>query len=491
MAVSWNARWQNIPELFAAMYPKGARLVVSKKPESTGSKSGSAFELDHVSQNVDATFATIRKKATASLLFLKDIVHSAKEKLFPQIILPASDSEEEKALAIAKQKQSNQKRAIIFGAGVLILLAGISTISMFSNKQSALEKVDALEFEKAVAIFNRIPFGDKLFPKESAYVSAAKMVVDGSFSNAEFAFTALGDYRNAATAAEEAQYQEGMQFLSEKDFENASTAFYNIPAYRDAMEQGQYARYMRASNLISNGDIDTAFPLLTTLAGEGYADAKTLIVDTCKQTAKDLASQGSFGAAYQELLRAVDFGDVSAQLIDYREQAYYQGVDDYHAGHYAAAKSQFACIGDYLATSDYLYLINLHNPTKKSGMGFWKDVGKSTSVVVDVQKLLSMINFEDAADLILLNQDSAQEFLEGYWKGSAGYFKMKADGWANYNLPFFQYGDYYRFENGQYLLFPKNDESNTRPLFDFTVISKNCIEVYCYQNCRTYTLNRS
>ena len=67
---------------------------------------------------------------------------------------------------------------------------------------------------------------------------------------------------------------------------------------------------------------------------------------------------------------------------------------------------------------------------------------------------------------------------------------MKDDGHISYNLPWLSYGDYYRIEDGYVLLYPENDENATKKLFHFTAITPDCMEVYCYKNDRTYTLNR-
>jgi hypothetical protein len=67
---------------------------------------------------------------------------------------------------------------------------------------------------------------------------------------------------------------------------------------------------------------------------------------------------------------------------------------------------------------------------------------------------------------------------------------MKDDGYINYNLPWFNYGDYYRIEDGIMLLYPENSYNSTKALFAFEAVTPDCIEVYCYQNKRTYTLYR-
>ena len=503
MAVSKDDRWQNIPELFAALYPKDGHAIEVKQPELVNreEKNNSTSEHSSPAHNLLAKLTSVRKKATASFTrFIKHVFSAAKDKLFPKVAIPSSGNQEDADAAITQQKRTNKRRAIILVVSAFILLLGIFTVSMFTNKESALEKVDALEFDEAVEVFHRIPFGDKLFPEESAYVSAAELVVNQEYSAAESAFTTLGQYRRSSDALNEVLYQEGLLYITNRDYKEAATAFDRILSYRDASEQHTYAQYLYASDLSLNGREDEALSILTALDAQGYQPAKELTANIYKAKATRLAAASDYGSAYQTLFKAQVYGDVSNKLEEYRDMAYDAGVNLYHSKKYIDAKSQFNNIGNYLATNDYLYLINLHtvlknissNPLETTLEILRLRKSSATGNEVDLKKLIPMIGFEDAADFILFNQRSAEEFLEGYWKGSGCYFKMTADGQnIKYNLPVPNYGDYYEIRDGTMVFFPADDSTATRDALEFTILSEGCIEIFAFENCRTYTLYRS
>ena len=78
--------------------------------------------------------------------------------------------------------------------------------------------------------------------------------------------------------------------------------------------------------------------------------------------------------------------------------------------------------------------------------------------------------------------------LLGYWSGGGRYFQLKSNGYISYDLPWFDYGDYYKLYDHTIMLFPENDESSTRNLFKITFINDTTIKVYCYDDGSTYTL---
>ena len=92
--------------------------------------------------------------------------------------------------------------------------------------------------------------------------------------------------------------------------------------------------------------------------------------------------------------------------------------------------------------------------------------------------------------MLLSTQAIADIFLCGEWEGDGYSFIMDDNGDIEYNLPWFDYGDFYKIEDGEVLLYPEDDESDTRTLFSFTLITPDCLEAFCYENSRVYTLFR-
>lgn len=67
---------------------------------------------------------------------------------------------------------------------------------------------------------------------------------------------------------------------------------------------------------------------------------------------------------------------------------------------------------------------------------------------------------------------------------------MESSGSISYDLPWFDYGDYYTIRNGEVLLYPADNENNTKILFEITALSDDSINVYCHKDSRIYSLYR-
>ena len=52
------------------------------------------------------------------------------------------------------------------------------------------------------------------------------------------------------------------------------------------------------------------------------------------------------------------------------------------------------------------------------------------------------------------------------------------------------FGEYYRIEDGNYLLYYEKDPENTRTLFSFEIVNKDTINIYCYKDYMSYRLIR-
>ena len=93
---------------------------------------------------------------------------------------------------VVKKKNRSLKR--LFIAVLLILLVVISAaVSAFLiiNYQSAISAMDNHEFVSARLHFSKIPFADKLFPDECAYIDACMLMESGEYLQAFSAFEEL------------------------------------------------------------------------------------------------------------------------------------------------------------------------------------------------------------------------------------------------------------------------------------------------------------
>jgi hypothetical protein len=113
----------------------------------------------------------------------------------------------------------------------------------------------------------------------------------------------------------------------------------------------------------------------------------------------------------------------------------------------------------------------------------------------DVETFYKALKGVTSSKSILFDSIFDEMLLTGYWSGSGYYFRMYENGnngkHISYNLPWFDYGDYYGLEDHIIYLFPKNNESARKNLFKFSFINATKVDVYCYQNGKTYTLTKS
>ena len=164
-----------------------------------------------------------------------------------------------------------------------------------------------------------------------------------------------------------------------------------------------------------------------------------------------------------------------AEIGQIRADRYAEAVEDYECWENDAARAIFTQLGDYERCKDYLVLLDAREGNNLSGISY---------------DLMCLIGFEDANELIMQYDSTAKEFLTGSWRGGGRYFRMSEDGHTSYDLPWFNYGDYYRIEDGLVLLFPEEDSNDTKALFYISIIDYNTIWIYAYKNCAGYTLTR-
>ena len=108
-----------------------------------------------------------------------------------------------------------------------------------------------------------------------------------------------------------------------------------------------------------------------------------------------------------------------------------------------------------------------------------------------LDELLPILDFEDTKSL-LQSEFFADYFLIGSWraKNEWKYLNIDENGHISYNLPWIDYGDYYRIEDGDFLLYKDNDYDNTKKLFTFKIINADQISIYCHKDGSRYNLFR-
>lgn len=282
----------------------------------------------------------------------------------------------------------------------------------------------------------------------------------------------LSTYVDAGILMENRQYTKAKELLE------------TIPGYLNADDLMLEADYCHAAQLADANDFINAIRKYNLLASQNYKDSKAKALETrYRQGLYIMYEQQNYLAAYTNLKNSDynEMSNISEVRNELRELLYQEAVMYYRKDELDIAKSRF--VDNYKDSDKYLLLIKGKQP-------FWWYFNDNNKK--DAEKLIDLFYFEDTPKVLLFNHEVATVFLEGTWRSSTGgkYFTMNKDGYISYNLPWFNYGDYYKISDGDLLLYPKNDESATRSLFSFSAITPNQIEVYCHKDGSTYILTR-
>lgn len=313
------------------------------------------------------------------------------------------------------------------------------------------------------------------------YIDAGQMMSARQYGQAKATFESLPGYLNANELAQEADYRHALQYADANEYDIAMSIMSQLSndGYKDAQNKALEIQYRKGVYLLlEKADFETAEEIFRQLVNEKYVGAKGMQDETRYLWALSLAEEEDYVGAYKKLKKISYYADAKDAMAVLEEIIYAEGQNLYHNKEYAEAKIRFGCISTYNESELYLSLIGIR--TNSNGL----------SVIGEVSILLQNFYFEDAAEILLSDQDLAEWFLRGTWRGDGYYLSMDADGYLSYSLPWINYGDYYRIADGTVLKYPKDDYYATKKLFFIKAITPDCIEVFCYKNNRTYTLNR-
>ena len=367
---------------------------------------------------------------------------------------------------------------IMIAAAVLIVVLAGTYVGLYIGARNNARNGDFKSAESLLLIpqITKIHDADLV-----AYVDAGLKLKDEKYIEAKDAFVQLPGYMSADELALEADYQYALVKLDEKKFDEAIAIMTGVSnsEYKDSADKILEFRYKKAVYLLEEeSDFAAADTIFTQLAEANYNGAEQMRKETQYRWAISLMDSGEYVEALVKLLDIAGYSDVGEVLEDVQARIYEEGVALYESGKYKEAKELLLNIESFKEVGKYIVLIDAHRANQ------W------TATEELVESLIDIIGFEDAADLLLSNDDIGQLFLTGDWVGGDYYFTMKTDGSITYNLPWFEYGDYYSLEDGKILLYPRNNMNASKPLFRITVVSRDCIKVFCYSDSETYTLYR-
>lgn len=186
-----------------------------------------------------------------------------------------------------------------------------------------------------------------------------------------------------------------------------------------------------------------------------------------------LAENGEYFKAYKAMNRLSY--QVPDSVIEWvKNKSYVQAQKYYRTACYVKATEIFKEIKEYKNSSKYLTLM----------------VARNSKTDLHYNKLIEILDFYDAKDIIRNSAFYLKNFLKGTWRteNRAYYFTMSDDYFTQYNLPSVGSGNHYYLTRGVYSL--GNSYTNCTENFRITILDKDKISIYCYKNHTTYSMYR-
>lgn len=379
----------------------------------------------------------------------------------------------------AGEKKRSKKRklaAILISVGAVVVILLAVFVWSVVNYQIAVDCSSEYQFTEAETAINRVPFASQLYPADVAFIEAGRYMENRYY---DAALETLSQLSGDAVAAltNEVKYRKAAMLADKNNYDAAVKLYEELGNYKNSAALVFDTLSRKSSYIIEKGDFRTALGILIALKEQGYIGANEKMHELYYAWGMTLIEERDYLQAYEKLENAEGFSDSEIILNDLQEIIYYEAVDAYHAGDYALAEESFSRIENYRDASAYILLCKAH------AQGAYLQY-------VDYKDLEPLIGFEDASELIMANHFTAKAFLLGFWEGDGRYFRMKEDGRISYDIPWINYGDYYRIEDGLFLLYKEKTPNITKKLFAVKIISKDCITVFAYKNGRTYMLFR-
>lgn len=372
-----------------------------------------------------------------------------------------------------KDIRKRKRTFVIIGVGIaLVIFVGYSAINYMLATNNAKNGM----FREAYTEICNIPYLQAFFADDYEYIIAGVDMLDRDYDKAISRLEELGNYSGAEELIFESKYRKAGMLADQKNYTEAISIYKEIEEFKDSDPLIDDTMFRKASYLISIGDFESAKDILIELSDNKYIDADSKLKELYYTWGCYLLDdEQKILQAYDKFNLAGDYEDAEQIIPELKDYIYYSAIDDYHSDSYFLAKKKFEKIEYYLDSNMYLILIQAHQ----------------TSVYdFDASALWPMIGFEDASELIMSNDYFAQSFLLGRWKGDSRYFIMKEDGHISYDIPWFNYGDYYTIEDGKILKYKEETPEITKTLFEIIIIDQNCIQITSYENYETYILYR-
>ena len=361
----------------------------------------------------------------------------------------------------------------------VLLVPAVLAGTYFGVWLAAESAADRGDFARA-SRYLLLPVPDKNL---KPYVEAGLLLDKRDFTAANVAFGKLAGYKKAEGYAWDSLYRYAAQKADANDFATA-VAQYRMLAdngYKDSGQKLLDTEFREGVWLLNTqNSYAEALKIFDSLADQGYEKAAEMAAETNYRWATELyLDEAKLIEGYQKMKTVQGYADADEILALMEQELYEVGQAYYADGNKQMARRYFRQISDYLRSDDYLFLIGQSDHENRSRKGF--------------DRLVSLIGFEDAGSLLLIDQEYAELFLTGKWKKSNGstVLTMEEDGSVTDDLPRVINGTvYYYFQDGYLKVYQGNDSAGAKNDKYFTVVDRNTIEVYCCKDGKTYTLYR-
>lgn len=371
------------------------------------------------------------------------------------------------------RSSANKKRITIIALScVICAVMAISGIYFIAYKAAHNNATEG-DFETAKKLL-LIPSVTKLHDQDLiAYVNAGLLLNNRQFVTAERLFASLSGYLNADQLLKESKYRHAAMLADANNFEEAINIYsdLSISNYKDSGILLLETRFRRGVYFLYElSDYKVAEVIFSALNKSGYEKAEEMYLETYYLWGISLADEENYLLAYDKLQECSDYENTRELLNSLKLTLYEIGAEFYEQGSYNQSRQYFEKLGKYSRSQDYLTLIGLH---------------KSLShTQADIQKLISLIGFEDAGSLIFKN--NGHYFFNGKFSCSSGYINLYKDANGNWkgqwNIPGIPSESWY-FRDGTFY-------TNYKARFDIYATSANTVVIYVIGSSKTYTLTR-
>lgn len=250
--------------------------------------------------------------------------------------------------------------------------------------------------------------------------------------------------------------------------------------------------YRLACTEIENKNYELASDYIYTLNADGASQYYAALFRFAEAIVKD--GKGEELSEYFAALKEMSKADAQLLAARYEKELYDSAVRKYRSGDYSYAKTVFEATPEYERCKDYLLLIEMQD-YKSNDRLWWSGGYVNGNAKKCAEKLLDIIDFEDAGELLLSSTDPAFLFLEGDWSNGAGtWISFTSEGaasdfdylasWSINGVP----SGTWRFQDGHFLLTDDGGKESWKA--SFAVVDKNTIRITAKSTGDTYTLKR-